>query len=134
MKTLERARAALPTTSAPPTRLLFVVGIFAALAVVAIPARQLVAQRAHISLLERRVGQLATENRQLEAEVARLQDPEQLELEARARLGVTRPGEQSYLFVPPPEAVTAPAAQDVERPNVLVRLWRWIAATVRGSG
>lgn len=50
----------------------------------------------------------------LESEQARLQDPRELEEEARSELGLTRPGEIPYIVVNPPTEPPAPSmATDV---------------------
>jgi cell division protein FtsB len=132
--TLERARAALPPNGPPPRRLLIVVGAFAAAVVIAIPARQLVAQQAHLAQLEGRVARLQAENQMLETTVRQLQDPAMLELEARERLGRVRPGEQSYVFVPGPTPPAPPAEAVEDDRSALSRFWGWLGRLIRGSG
>lgn len=134
MRTLERARAALPPTAAPPRRLLIVVAAFVSAIVIAIPARQLVEQHAHIAALEDRLAKVEAENRTLETTVSRLRDPAMLELEARGRLGRARPGEQPYVFVPGPEATPAPGVPAEDGPSALSRFWSWLGRIIRGSG
>ena len=73
---------------------------------VSVPVRQLLAQRAEITQLERQVAALESGNRALREEVQRLRDPAELERIARACLGMVRPGEIAFVR---PEA---PAPRD----------------------
>lgn len=96
------------------------------------PARQLAGQRSDMEALETRLAAIAAENERLAAEVARLEDPAQLETLARERLGLVRPGEDAYLFVEPPP--TGPERATDEAPSVFERAWGWLVSLVRGSG
>src|SRR5439155_20785268 len=86
---------------------MIIVCMIAAVFVVFFPARQLVAQRTNLEELQTRQSQLDTQNKRLSSEIARLQDPAELEVLARERLGMVKPGEHAYLFVSP-DATPAP--------------------------
>jgi len=64
-----------------------------------VPARALLAQRATMADLERRASELERENAELRGEIARLNDPAELERLARGCLGMVGPGEIA-LIVP----------------------------------
>ena len=64
-----------------------------------VPARAFLAQRATIGDLERRTAELERHNGELTGEIARLNDPAELERLARECLGMVGPGEIA-LMVP----------------------------------
>jgi cell division protein FtsB len=96
------------------------------------PARQLISQRERIHELESRRDALRAENRRLADEARRLADPAEVEVLARDRLGLVRPGERAY-FVDGSGAkgVDPPA---VSEPSVWSRVWSWVTSVVRGRG
>jgi cell division protein FtsB len=116
-------------------RLMIIVCMFAAVFVVFFPARQLVAQRNDLDGLESRLAQLDAQNRRLDDQIARLQDPSQVEVLARERLGLVKPGEHAYMFVSPDASPAAPPvpALSPHKPFWL-RVWSAIAGFVRGKG
>lgn len=96
-----------PSQSLPRTRVRLTAraGILAVLvltiaALSIVPTRQLMAQRAQIAQLERDAATLQQANRELEAEVAKLHDPAELERIARECLGMVEPGETAFVTVP----------------------------------
>jgi cell division protein FtsB len=95
------------------------------------PSRQLVQQRSHVRDLERRLGQLQTENAKLDEDVDRLTDPAELEVLARERLGLVRPGERAY-FVEPVKPETLPAPRVVDRAPWWERAWESFTSLLRG--
>jgi cell division protein FtsB len=95
------------------------------------PSRQLVQQRRHVGELERRLGQLQTENAKLDEDVARLTDPAELEVLARERLGLVRPGERAY-FVEPVNPKTAPSPRVEDRAPWWERAWESFTSLLRG--
>lgn len=130
MKTAERVRAAL----APPQsqrRTILVAGLAIAAFLVFFPAKQLVAEKMRIHGLQSRVTALQAENERLESETKRLSDPRELELLARDRLGLVRPGEKAYLLVPQPTPSPAPRAADAGG-SLPSRWWAKLLGLVRG--
>jgi cell division protein FtsL len=87
-RTLERDRPRLTGRAAV---LLVVVGFLFVVAL--IPARQVLDQRSRIGELEREATRLEQQNDALRAEIAKLQDPAEIERLARECLGLVRPGE-----------------------------------------
>ena len=87
---------------------LLVIGLFGALAVE--PTRQLIEQRERISGMSSDLNRLERSNSRLEARIERLKDPDYLEQRAREQVGLIRPGETTYVVMPPRRA----AAQDKE--------------------
>jgi cell division protein FtsB len=114
-------------------RLFVLVTLGAAIFVLFFPARQLVQQRERIASIDERLAAARAENEQLSGEVARLSDPSEVELLARERLGLVRPGEEAYYLEsaePPP-----PRAAPAEPPKSFwSRTWSWLRGLVRGRG
>lgn len=79
------------------------------------PARQAFLQQQRIAAEERKLAALEAENARLAERLQRLNDPEYVEKLAREQLGLVKPGEVSYVVVPPADEVTdtaqAPAAE-----------------------
>ncbi len=75
-----------------------VLGLVGAMAIQ--PTRQLLAQRDRIGAMSGDLSALERDNRRLEERLERLNDPDFLEQEAR-RVGLVRPGETTYVVVPP---------------------------------
>jgi cell division protein FtsB len=94
------------------------------------PARQLIAQRARIDELAERRSALRAENARLSAEANRLADPNELEVEARDRLGLVRPGERAY-YIQPSEAAGAESTSE-RSPGLWSRAWSWLSSLIRG--
>jgi cell division protein FtsB len=96
------------------------------------PARQLVQQRQRIGSLEQRLVELRSENELLEQDVKRLSDPAEVEVLARERLGLVKPGERAY-FVEPvkPKPTAAPAEPD--EPAWYEKSWDWLISLLRGG-
>ena len=67
------------------------------------PTRQLLAQRARIEQMTAELRRVEKTNVRLEAYITRLNDPDYLEQQARAQLGLVRPGETTYVVMPPKE-------------------------------
>ena len=67
------------------------------------PTRQLLAQRARIEQMTAELRSVEKSNVRLEAYITRLNDPDYLEQQARAQLGLVRPGETTYVVMPPRE-------------------------------
>jgi cell division protein FtsL len=65
-----------------------------------VPVRSLMQQRSDVARLQREERLLQQQNGALRQQVARLHDPAYLERIARECLGMTRPGEISFVVVP----------------------------------
>lgn len=83
---------------------LLVVGLAGAMAIE--PTRQLLEQRTRIADMSKELRLIERANDRLEKRVARLNNPDYLEQQARAQSGLVRPGETSVIVMPPadPEA------------------------------
>jgi cell division protein FtsB len=79
--------------------LLLVVGLVVAMAVE--PTRQLLEQRRRIEGMAADLGRLDSLNERLEARIERLKDPDYIEQQARARSDLVRPGEETFIVMPP---------------------------------
>ncbi|MGH2707424.1 MAG: FtsB family cell division protein [Actinomycetota bacterium] len=83
------------------------------------PARQLYDQHRQITAAQRDLERLGARNAKLQDRLDRLKDPDYLERLAREELGFVRPGEVSYLVVPPdpPPAPPQPPAPPPPKPK-----------------
>ena len=116
-------------------RLMLIVCLFAAVFVVFFPARQLVVQRTQLDDLQSRLAQLDVQNQRLQRDIARLQDPAELEVLIRERLGLVRPGEHGYLVVSPDASPAPPPVPAIPAHKVWwARVWSAITRVVRGKG
>lgn len=75
-----------------------------ALAMAIGPTRQLLAQRRQIMASAEALRRLEASTEHYEKQIERLKDPDYLEAKAREQMGLIRPGERSYIVVPPPES------------------------------
>jgi cell division protein FtsB len=91
-----------------------VLGLVGAMAIQ--PTRQLLAQRDRIGQMSGDLNRLQRDNRRLQERVEQLNDPHYLEQEAR-RMGLTRPGETTYVVVPPSEQKTSEDGRPRRRPR-----------------
>ncbi|MBA2273377.1 MAG: septum formation initiator family protein [Actinobacteria bacterium] len=82
--------------------LLLILGLALAMAIG--PTRQLLAQRRQIAAAADALRRLEASTQHYENQIERLKDPDYLEAKAREQMGLIRPGERSYIVVPPPEA------------------------------
>ncbi|GGM74727.1 hypothetical protein GCM10012275_51770 [Longimycelium tulufanense] len=91
---------------------------------VAVPLRTYLSQRTAIEQEQRKQDQLRAEVRELERRKAQLEDPAQVEAEARRRLLFVRPGETPYVVQLPPTAEQRPPSDtDRERGQWYSELW-----------
>ncbi len=81
---------------------LLVVGLVAAMGVE--PTRRLIAQRERIEGMSDELHDIRRANARLEDRIARLNDPDYLEQQAREQIGLIRPGERVFRVVPPGES------------------------------
>lgn len=91
----------------------FVLGIVALLALLgfmaAAPIRSLDATNQRVEYLEATRRQLTTSVTELEQRNARLRDPDEVELLARTKFGLVKPGETAYVVVTPEEQIETEA-------------------------
>lgn len=93
-----RGTQAGPLGLATTRRAAMVAVVVCALALsVAVPLRTYLAQRDEVHIQEQRKAQLRAQVEELERRKALLNDPAQLEAEARTRLRYVRPGETPYI-------------------------------------
>jgi cell division protein FtsB len=83
---------------------------------VAVPLRTYLAQRDEVHIQEQRKAELQAEVAELERRKALLEDPAQLEAEARRRLRYVRPGETPYIVELPGDHADAGAGEPEQRP------------------
>ncbi|MFN2526677.1 MAG: septum formation initiator family protein [Actinomycetota bacterium] len=76
-----------------------VIGLVGAMAIE--PTRKLFEQRDRIGAMETNLVRLRRVNQGLAHRIERLKDPDYIEQRARAQIGLVRPGETSYMVVPP---------------------------------
>lgn len=125
--TLQRGR-----TGISQKRIFLIVALALAAFILFFPARQLVDQRQRIDSLEERLVTLGEENERLEQEVVRLSDPGELEVEARKRLGLVKPGERLYYLDGSGRPDQAPPATQEDDRSWFDRAWGWIKTLIRG--
>ncbi|MEW6153334.1 MAG: septum formation initiator family protein [Actinomycetota bacterium] len=100
----------------------------------AFPARAYVDQLHQREDLARQVEALASANRQLESEKARLSTDEEIERLARLRYQLVRPGEEAYVVLPdgsPPTVPDPPVTDGPGPPSPAPSFWDrvWSAVT-----
>jgi cell division protein FtsB len=78
---------------------LLIMGLAGAMAIQ--PTRQLLEQRARIAEMTRDLRRVERANVELAVAAARLKDPDYLERQARAQIGLVRPGETTFFVMPP---------------------------------
>lgn len=85
-------------------------------ALLAVPARGYLDQRAEVRSTEAALARLEAENERLERRRAALDDPEEIQRIARRDYGLVGEGEESYMILPPPTAgVVLPHAWPFDR-------------------
>jgi cell division protein FtsB len=87
---------------------LLVLGLLLAMAIE--PARQLLAQRERVDVMETDLAKIERLNDRLEARIDRLQDPDYIEQRARSQAGLVRPGEIPYVVMPPSDGTRSDRA------------------------
>jgi cell division protein FtsL len=134
-RTAVRPSVALPAV-ASARRVMLLIGLLVAAFLIFFPTKQLVEQRVRVQRLEQRLAAVEQENAELEAHVRRLEDPAEIEVLAREKLGLVEPGERAYLFAPVPSPSAAPeeAAPVEETASWWRRVWDGFVSIVRGGG
>ena len=84
---------------------------------VAVPLRNYVTQRGELDDTVRQQQQLREQVDELERRKAQLEDPAQVEVEARNRLRYVRPGETPYIVQLPSSTTPAPSAPSAPEPR-----------------
>lgn len=90
-----------------------IVGLVGAMAIE--PTRQLLRQRDRIDGMASDLAQIERSNRILQERIERLNDPDFLEQRAREQIGLVRPGEVTYVVMPPSRR-DAPRERSVRPP------------------
>ena len=100
MTTSSRSRFRLPSfgVGAQVIALVLVLGLVSAMAIQ--PTRELLAQQHRITATARELHRTQQANDQLAERIARLQSPDFIEEQARAEIGLVRPGEIAYVVMP----------------------------------
>jgi cell division protein FtsB len=103
--------------------------VAAVLALSVNPARDLWRQWHEMRKLEADLIALRRENEKLKVELERLKTDAYIEQEARARLGLVKPGERAYVIVPPKQESPKPQTQSpksekkVSRKTIWQKIW-----------
>lgn len=84
---------------------------------VAVPLRNYLGQRSELAEMQQQQERLREQVDELERRKAQLQDPAQVEAEARRRLRYVRPGETPYIVQLPGSAATPAPATGDEQPQ-----------------
>lgn len=128
------------TLSRRPTVLLVVLlflVIGAAFLTQLIPYRQIIDSNRDVAEAQAELDALVAENQQLEADVAALETPEEIERLAREKLGYARPGETAYVVLDPPgsgEPVTpVEPAEPVAERTWVEKIWDFISGGDLGA-
>lgn len=97
-----KRRWALPSLGmgAQLMALVLVLGLVSAMAIQ--PTRQLLAQQHRISATAHELHRTERDNHRLDVQIARLRNPDFIEEQARAQIGLVRPGETAYVVMPRP--------------------------------
>ena len=104
MKAATAPRFRFPRLGLAPQIVAFLL-VLALLGAMAIePTRQLLAQRDRISGMAAELTEAQETNARLEAQIARLNNDDYIEQRARAQIGLVRPGETTYVVMPPSNA------------------------------
>lgn len=99
---------------------IFILLLAGALVVLSVtPARELYKQFQEVKKLEKELASLRQQNEKLKEEVERLKTDAYIEQQARARLGLVKPGEQAYVIVPPKQSAKEGRAKEEARKKAL---------------
>ena len=119
MKAIALPKLRMPRLGRSPQIVAFilVLGLVGAMGIQ--PTRRLLEQRDRISSTAADLRAVQVGNERLERQIARLNDPDYLEQRAREQIGLVRPGETTYVVMPPSETEQAKrkrASRKVEPP------------------
>lgn len=120
-----------------PKATLLLLMVAAVLALSVNPARDLWKQWREMRRLEADLTALRRENEKLKEELDRLKTDAYIEQEARARLGLVKPGERAYVIVPPKQESPKPQAQNpksqkkISKKTIWQKLWDSISSFFR---
>jgi cell division protein FtsL len=101
-----------------------------------VPYGQIVDANRQVQAARAQLADLEEENASLQADVAALETPAEIEKLAREKLGYVRPGETAYVVLDPPgtpdETETAPPAP-VEEKTWVDEVWEFLSGADLGS-
>jgi hypothetical protein len=83
----------------------------------ALPVREFLSQRSEISAVEQQQSQTRARVAALEEAKRQLQDPAFVTAEARRRLHLAKPGEVTYVVLPPPAPPAPPPGPQQQHPS-----------------
>jgi cell division protein FtsB len=101
---------------------------------VAVPLRTYLGQRDEVAVQQRRQAELRAQVEQLEARKAQLEDPAQVEAEARRRLRYVMPGETPYVVELPGDHDTNGQGQPAQRSPQQQSWYETLWNAVTGAG
>ncbi len=97
------------------------------------PIQEIYRQSKEAAELEKDLTSLKSENEQLRTEIERLNTDAYIEQQARARLGLIKPGEKAYVIVPPkqekppaPQKKSTVKTKPKQQKNVLQRFYDFL--------
>jgi cell division protein FtsB len=93
---------------------ILVIGLVGAMAIE--PTRQLLQQRDRISGMTGDLAEVQSSNTRLEDQIARLKNDDYIEQRAREQIGLVRPGETTYVVMPPSNSDEPKRKQRAEKP------------------
>lgn len=91
--------------------------------------REYLKKKASVARLESEINNLKKENTELKNQIERLNKPVGAEEIARDRLGMTKPGELSFVIIPSPEEIPAPQAS--KQPSAGAPKENWFSKLIK---
>jgi cell division protein FtsB len=113
---------------------MFAIVICALALSVAVPLRTYLAQRDEVATQQQRQAELRAQVEQLEARKAQLEDPAQVEAEARRRLRYVMPGETPYVVELPGDHDTSGQGRSTQQPPQQQSWYETLWNAVTGAG
>ena len=116
MKAVALPKPRMPKLGRAPQTVvvILVLGLVGAMAIE--PTRQLLQQRDRISEMSRGLAEVQSGNAKLEEQIARLKNNDYIEQRAREQIGLVRPGETTYVVMPPSGTDGPKRKQQVKKP------------------